>query len=192
MTGKIQTTVLRISGAIDVVASIITSFAIIVLVAAVLLQVVARYIFQQPPPYTEELARYAMIWAGLIGASMALVGFLADGGLGTPGGGGQRQATALTVMGLLLVIAGLLVASVCVMTTIFSGRAAGTGLRERRPNRGRRHGDSTAHVGTRATRASTTTVFGSRFVHRAGGCRPDWRAGRASPIGRSQRTRPSV
>ena len=71
MTGKIQTTVLRISGAIDVVASIITSFAIIVLVAAVLLQVVARYIFQQPPPYTEELARYAMIWAGLIGASMA-------------------------------------------------------------------------------------------------------------------------
>ncbi|GIT00023.1 MAG: hypothetical protein CM1200mP26_17350 [Acidimicrobiales bacterium] len=51
-------------------------------------------------------------WIWLIGAGMTLVGFLADGGLGTPGGGGQRQATALTVMGLLLVIAGLLVASV--------------------------------------------------------------------------------
>ena len=33
-------------------------------------------------------------------------------------------------MGLLLVIAGLLVASVSVMTTIVSGRAAGTGLRD--------------------------------------------------------------
>lgn len=69
-------------------------------------------------------------WTWLIGAGMAVVGFLADGGLGTPGGGGQRQATALTVMGLLLVIAGLLVASVSVMTTIVSGRAAGTGLRD--------------------------------------------------------------
>lgn len=71
MTSKIQRMVLRISSGLDVVASIVTSVAIIVLVAAVLLQVVARYIFQQPPPYTEELARYAMIWAGLIGATMA-------------------------------------------------------------------------------------------------------------------------
>ena len=69
-------------------------------------------------------------WIWLIGAGMTLVGFLADGGLGTPGGGGQRQATALTVIGLLLAIAGLLVASVSVMTTIVSGRAAGTGLRD--------------------------------------------------------------
>lgn len=71
MTGKIPRLVLRISDGVDVLASIITSIAIVVLVAAVLLQVVARYIFQQPPAYTEELARYAMIWAGLIGATMA-------------------------------------------------------------------------------------------------------------------------
>ena len=69
-------------------------------------------------------------WTWLIGAGMTIAGFLADGGLGTPGGAGQRQATALTLMGLLLVIGGLLLASVCVMTTIVSGRAAGTGLRD--------------------------------------------------------------
>lgn len=71
MLNKLQLVVLRISGALDVVASIVTSLAIVVLVATVLLQVVARYIFQQPPAYTEELARYSMIWAGLIGATMA-------------------------------------------------------------------------------------------------------------------------
>jgi cytochrome c oxidase subunit 1 len=69
-------------------------------------------------------------WTWLIGAGMTIVGFLVDGGLGTPGGAGQRQATALTLMGLLLVVGGLVLASICVMTTIVSGRAAGTGLRD--------------------------------------------------------------
>ncbi len=69
-------------------------------------------------------------WTWLVGAGMTVAGFLVDGGLGTPGGGGQREATALTMMGLLLAIGGLLLASVCVMTTIVSGRAAGTGLRD--------------------------------------------------------------
>ena len=67
-------------------------------------------------------------WTWLIGACMTVVGFLVDGGLGTPGGGGQRQATALTLMGLLLVIGGLLVATMCILSTILSGRAAGIGL----------------------------------------------------------------
>ena len=67
-------------------------------------------------------------WTWLIGAGMTVVGFLVDGGLGTPGGGGQRQATALTLMGLLLVIGGLLVATMCILSTILSGRAAGIGL----------------------------------------------------------------
>lgn len=69
-------------------------------------------------------------WTWLIGAGMVVAGFLVDGGLGTPGGGGQRQATALTIMGLLLVVGGLILASVCVMTTIVSGRATGIGLRD--------------------------------------------------------------
>ncbi len=37
----------------------------------VLFQVVARYIFQSVPVWTEELARYCMVWGGLLGATAA-------------------------------------------------------------------------------------------------------------------------
>lgn len=42
-----------------------------VMVAAVVIQIVGRYVLAQPPFWTEELARYAMIWAGCLGASVA-------------------------------------------------------------------------------------------------------------------------
>lgn len=35
------------------------------------IQVVARYVFFSPPVWTEELVRYAMVWAGMLGASCA-------------------------------------------------------------------------------------------------------------------------
>jgi TRAP-type C4-dicarboxylate transport system permease small subunit len=44
---------------------------IAVMVAAILFQVVARYAFAHPPFWTEELARYAMVWAGMLGAAAA-------------------------------------------------------------------------------------------------------------------------
>jgi len=34
-------------------------------------QAAARYILDQPPAWTEELARFMMVWAGLLGASCA-------------------------------------------------------------------------------------------------------------------------
>ena len=37
----------------------------------VLFQVVARYIFRSVPVWTEEAARYCMIWGGLLGATVA-------------------------------------------------------------------------------------------------------------------------
>lgn len=37
----------------------------------VLFQVVARYIFQSVPVWTEELARYCMVWGGFLGATVA-------------------------------------------------------------------------------------------------------------------------
>jgi TRAP-type transport system small permease protein len=37
----------------------------------VLFQVVARYLFQSVPVWTEELARYCMVWGGLLGATVA-------------------------------------------------------------------------------------------------------------------------
>jgi TRAP-type transport system small permease protein len=36
-----------------------------------LFQVVARYIFQNVPVWTEELARHCMVWGGLLGATVA-------------------------------------------------------------------------------------------------------------------------
>lgn len=45
--------------------------AVGVMVFAALWQVVARYIFASPPIWTEELARYSMVWAGMLGASCA-------------------------------------------------------------------------------------------------------------------------
>jgi TRAP-type C4-dicarboxylate transport system permease small subunit len=42
----------------------------------VLFQVLARYIFQSVPVWTEEAARYCMIWGGLFGATVAFAGDL--------------------------------------------------------------------------------------------------------------------
>ena len=40
----------------------------------VLFQVLARYLFQTVPVWTEEAARYCMIWGGLFGATAAFYG----------------------------------------------------------------------------------------------------------------------
>lgn len=45
--------------------------AVLTMAAAAAYQVVARYIFDAPPIWTEELARRAMVWAGMLGASVA-------------------------------------------------------------------------------------------------------------------------
>lgn len=45
--------------------------AVLVMVFAALYQVVARYVFDAPPVWTEELARRAMVWAGMLGAAVA-------------------------------------------------------------------------------------------------------------------------
>ncbi|MCA0943846.1 TRAP transporter small permease [Salipiger pacificus] len=42
---------------------------LVAMVALICLQVIARYGFASPPAWTEELARYAMVWVGLLGAS---------------------------------------------------------------------------------------------------------------------------
>jgi len=45
--------------------------AVVVMTLSAAYQVIARYLFFSPPIWTEELARYAMVWAGLLGASAA-------------------------------------------------------------------------------------------------------------------------
>jgi TRAP-type C4-dicarboxylate transport system permease small subunit len=44
---------------------------IVLMVVLVAIQVVARYLLKEPPAWTEEGARYAMVWAGLLGATLA-------------------------------------------------------------------------------------------------------------------------
>lgn len=61
----------RLSGALDRVALAGAILAVVAMAAMAGWQAVARYILDQPPVWTEELARYAMVWAGLLGASCA-------------------------------------------------------------------------------------------------------------------------
>lgn len=35
------------------------------------IQVIARYVFAQPPSWTEELTRFSMVWGGMLGAAVA-------------------------------------------------------------------------------------------------------------------------
>jgi len=50
--------------------TIVTLFA--VLTIAVFAQVVARYVFNQPPAWTEELARFCQVWIVLLASSICL------------------------------------------------------------------------------------------------------------------------
>lgn len=68
MAGRI---VVALSRGIDRLASALSMMFLVVLVGAVMTQVVARYVLNSPPAWTEELARYAMIWAGLMGATLS-------------------------------------------------------------------------------------------------------------------------
>ena len=50
--------------------AIVTLFA--VLTVAVFAQVVARYVFNQPPAWTEELARFCQVWIILLASTICL------------------------------------------------------------------------------------------------------------------------
>ncbi len=62
----------KLIGGIDLVLSrfLITLMALIVL--AVTWQVFTRFIIQDPSSYTEELARFLLIWIGVLGGAFAL------------------------------------------------------------------------------------------------------------------------
>lgn len=68
---SIRRAIIRASDAADTVLRWATVGFLTALVGLVVLQVVARYVFASPPAWTEEMARYAMIWAGLLGATLS-------------------------------------------------------------------------------------------------------------------------
>ena len=61
----------RISAALNAAAIWGAIISILVMIGAAGWQVIARYLLSQPPAWTEELARFAMVWSGVLGASCA-------------------------------------------------------------------------------------------------------------------------
>lgn len=46
-------------------------FAVCLMFVTVVVQIIARYVFSSPPVWTEDVARYAMVWTGLLGATLS-------------------------------------------------------------------------------------------------------------------------
>ncbi|MEX0954530.1 MAG: TRAP transporter small permease subunit [Rhizobiaceae bacterium] len=67
----IASMVVTASNGVDRVCLLLAKAALVGMVAAIALQIVARYGFHAPPSWTEELARYLMVWGGLLGATAA-------------------------------------------------------------------------------------------------------------------------
>jgi TRAP-type C4-dicarboxylate transport system permease small subunit len=61
----------RLSAGLNRVCWMTAGTFMLVMLAVVGLQVIARYVFFSPPSWTEELARYCMIWAGYLGATVS-------------------------------------------------------------------------------------------------------------------------
>jgi TRAP-type transport system small permease protein len=61
----------RLSAGLDRLAVAGAVLAVATMLGAALWQTVARYVFDAPPIWTEEAARRAMVWAGMLGASAA-------------------------------------------------------------------------------------------------------------------------
>lgn len=61
----------KLSDYSDKVIGIIAMIFLGAMVYTITLQVIARYVFDSPPPWTEEAARYAMVWVGLLGATVS-------------------------------------------------------------------------------------------------------------------------
>ena len=56
---------------LDKILGSILVFLMTIMVIAVLWQVFSRYVMQSPSSITEELARYLLIWIGILGAAYA-------------------------------------------------------------------------------------------------------------------------
>ncbi|AGI74935.1 putative TRAP transporter DctQ component (plasmid) [Octadecabacter arcticus 238] len=67
----VSITLNRLSDSLNRVALVGAALAVAVMLAAAGWQVIARYLLNQPPIWTEELARFSMVWGGLLGASCA-------------------------------------------------------------------------------------------------------------------------
>lgn len=63
--------VIFVSDTLHAVIRRLSVAAIVVMFCTVMLQVIARYVFSSPPVWTEDVARYMMVWTGLLGATLS-------------------------------------------------------------------------------------------------------------------------
>ena len=61
----------RLRGYINRVIFIVSSLLLTVMVATVAWQVTSRYVFNSPSIYTDELARFLLMWIGMLGTTYA-------------------------------------------------------------------------------------------------------------------------
>jgi TRAP-type C4-dicarboxylate transport system permease small subunit len=76
MEANMRRTLLVISSGLDKLCRSAAVGFLALMLLLVLFQALARYIFQAVPVWTEEAARYCMIWGGLLGATVAFAGDL--------------------------------------------------------------------------------------------------------------------
>lgn len=67
----IRRAVILISDQLDRSCRIGAAIFFAAMVVLIMFQVLARYVFQAVPVWTEEAARYCMVWGGLLGATVA-------------------------------------------------------------------------------------------------------------------------
>lgn len=67
----LKRTIVGASRALDRGCRVVAAVGVVLMVVLIGIQVVARYVVQSSPGWTEEGARYAMVWAGLLGAAIA-------------------------------------------------------------------------------------------------------------------------
>lgn len=63
--------ILSTSNTLHMLMRRIAVIAVCVMFLTVVVQIIARYVFSSPPVWTEDVARYAMVWTGLLGATLS-------------------------------------------------------------------------------------------------------------------------
>jgi len=93
----------KISAAADRICLILAKLALAGICLTILFQITLRYGLRSPPAWTEELARYLMVWGGLLGAACAFRRG-ADPIIFQPGTTGKRRLFSLTCITICVVI----------------------------------------------------------------------------------------
>ena len=63
--------IISTSDSLHLIMRRVAIFAVCLMFVTVVVQIIARYVFSSPPVWTEDVARYAMVWTGLLGATLS-------------------------------------------------------------------------------------------------------------------------